>query len=348
MTFRFASLPYILLLFPVLLAWWHVHRRRRVTGIVFSLASRTPPVRTWRQRLLIALPSLFILGLTLLVVSLARPQKVLSTQRSTTDAVAIAMVVDISGSMEALDLSEQTATGIKWRTRLDAAKEAFEEFVDARPNDLISLVSFAGYASTRVPLTMDHEVLRYVLRNIVIPKPVLDSSGRPADETEYLTAVGDALATACARLEKAIPKSRIIVLLSDGESNTGIMPPLDAAELARKLGFRVYTIGIGTSGDAPFRVTMPDGSETIQRGRVSMDPETMKAIAAKTGGQFFQIGDNDGLKEALSSIDKLEKTSIEEELYSQYDELFPYALWPGLGILITASLAHLTLGRRLI
>lgn len=348
MTFRFASVYYLLLIIPVLLAGWYLHRRRLVSGLIFSLASRTPSIRTWRQRLLTILPTLFTLGLVLMLLALARPQTVFSTQRSSTDAVAIAMVVDISGSMEALDLSEQTATGVKYRTRLEAAKEAFEQFVNERQNDLISLVTFAGYASTKVPLTLDHDVLRYVLKGVDIPKPILGENGRPADETEYLTAIGDALATACARLEKAVPKSRVIVLLSDGDSNTGVMQPLDAAELARKLGIHVYTISIGKGGDAPFKVQAPDGSEQIQWYRVSTDPATMKAIADKTGGKSFLIGDNDGLKDALKSIDTLEKSSIEEEIYSQYDELFPYLLWPGLGILVSASLTHLALGRRLI
>lgn len=346
MNLPFASALFLLFLLPAATASWQVHRRRMKSGIVFSLASRTPTVRTWRLRLDAIMPALFCLGLILTTLALARPQRVFSVHRSTTDAVAIAMVVDISQSMEALDMSEQTAMGVKERTRLDAAKAAFEEFINERPHDLISLVTFAGYASTRVPLTLDQGILTHSLRAVETARPVLNANGQPVDRDEYLTAVGDAIVTACARLEKTEPKSRIIVLLSDGASNTGLMQPREAAEIALKLGIRIYSIGIGSQGRAPFRVTYRDGSTGIEWGDVATDPATMKAIAERTGGKFFDVNDNDGLKAALASIDTLEKTTIDEEIYSQFDEFFPWLLWPALGLITLASATRISFGRR--
>ena len=169
---------YFFLLLPAAAAAWFIYRRRVRAGIIFSAVSRCAQAgATWRVRASQVLPLLFLAGLVLAIVALARPRTVFSKTRRTTDVVAIQMVVDISGSMEALDLSIRTATGMDYRTRLEAVKEAFAEFVARRPDDLIGLVTFGGYASTRAPLTTDHDALVHVLDGIEVPKPYQDGEG---------------------------------------------------------------------------------------------------------------------------------------------------------------------------
>ncbi|MCE9615697.1 MAG: VWA domain-containing protein [Lentisphaerae bacterium] len=348
--FNFASPYYFLLLLPLgaLAAW--VYRRRTHTGIVFArthecLGQQT----TWRTRLALILPALTLLGLALLVVALARPRTVFSRMHRAVNAIAIEMVVDMSGSMEALDLSEISGGQIvKPRTRLDAVKELFGEFIRQRPDDLIGLVTFGGFASTRCPLTSDHDALLHILSGVQIPKPTQDAGGNMIDQEELMTAVGDALATACARIRDAEPKSKIIVLLSDGESNTGIIPPDEAAKLARKLGFKVYTIGVGTTGQAPFRVRDMFGRDVVQWADVTLDEALLKRMAAQTGAKYFNVRDPKGLKRALDDISEMETTRIEREVYQQYRELFSLALLPGLALVALGCGFNMIGARRLL
>jgi Ca-activated chloride channel family protein len=345
--FRFASPFYFFLLLLVIVAGWFVYRRRHRQGVLYSVTHRLAPLAaTWRTRAAAVLPALTLAGLALLTVALARPQTVLSRSRRTSDAVAVHMVVDMSGSMEALDLSIKTPAGTRYRTRLDAVKETFAEFIAQRPDDLIGLVTFGGFATTRVPLTMDHRALQHVLEGVEIPSPSRDRSGRVINQEELLTAIGDALATACARLEDAQPTSRIIVLLSDGESNTGIIPPEKASEVAEKLGIKVYTIGVGSTGRAPFKARDMSGRETIHYAHVKLDEVLLKSIADKTGGRYFNVRDPKGLTRAMEAINELETTEVEQDVYYQFNELFPWFLFPAMCLVAMGIGVNMLVTRR--
>jgi Ca-activated chloride channel family protein len=343
--FRFAQPLAFLLILPWLaVAWRLVRRGRRPTPIFTGLRILANPPLTWRIRLMASAPFLFLAGLLLSIVALARPQHVLSRVTRTTDAVAIQMVLDTSGSMEALDFSTQTAM----KTRLDVVKEVFADFIRQRPDDLIGLVAFAGYPSTRAPLTPDHPALLKVLETVEVPRTIIGRDGQVSNPEEMLTAIGDALATACARMEKVEMNSRIIVLLSDGENNFGIIKPLEAVKAAKKLGVRVYAIGVGSTGMAPVKARDMAGREVIAQAMVTLDESLLRQIAEGTGARYFNVRDPKGLKQALDDIDKLEKTRVSSEVFTQAEERFPRFLVPGLILLALGALFRNGGGRELV
>lgn len=347
--FEFAQPYAFFLVVPLAVAAWYVYRRRVRHGIVFAATGRIPAHgTTWRAAASVVLPLLYLAGLLLGIIALARPRNAFSRIRDTSEAIAIEMAVDISESMEALDLSERTATGIRYRTRLDVVKDTFAEFVGRRPGDLIGLVTFGGYAVTRAPLTTDKDALKHVLQGIEIPKGAFDREGNIINREELMTAIGDALALSCSRLRDVDVASKIVVLLSDGESNTGVVEPEEAVRIAKELGIKVYTIGIGSQGLAPFRARDVFGREVIQRARVSFDEKTLRHIAESTGGQYFNVRDPEGLEEAMAHIDKLEKTEIQRDIYLRYDELFPRFLLPGLACVLIAAALNLATSRRIV
>lgn len=337
--------PWALLLFaPWLAAAWRMLRAGRRRGIPFAPLARLPRQASWRQRLAGLPPALFLAGLAAGIVAAARPQERQSQSRRSADAVAIGMVVDISGSMEALDLSLRKGNGWDFKTRLDVVKEVFSEFVARRPDDLIGLVTFGGYATTRSPLTFDHAALRHVLAGVQIP----GMDGEVVDAGEAETAIGDGLAMACARLREATNiVSRVVVLLSDGQSNFGIVAPEEATKLAKDLGIKVYTIGVGTTGEAPVKALDLLGREVIGRRPVTMDEEALRRIASETGGTYFGVRDRAGLEGALSRIDALEKTAVDEVVYEDRKERFASWLWAGVGLLCAAVGLGMALERRL-
>lgn len=348
--FKFASPYYFFLLVPICLGAWFVYRRRIHSGLLFSPTTlRLGGQKSWRLRVSAVLPMLVLLGLLLAVTALARPQNILSTIRRTADVIAIKMVVDVSGSMEALDMSDIVNRRItRERTRLDLVKETFAKFVETRPDDLIGLVTFGGFATTRCPLTTDHAALNHILGGVEIPKQKPGRDGSVADQEELMTAIGDALATACARIRETEVSSRIIVLLSDGESNTGIIQPEEAIKIASKLGVKVYTIGIGTSGQAPFRGRDLFGRESIHYAQVELDEALLKRIADETGGQYFNVRDPKGLDRALEDINKLEKTRVDRDVYQQYDELFNRFLAPALLLIVLGTGLNMLTAQRIV
>jgi Ca-activated chloride channel homolog len=348
--FRFAHPFYFLLLIPALAAAWFIFRRRVSRGVLFSTTGRIPAgVTSWRVLAGALLGFLYVAGLVLVTAALARPQTVLSKSQRKADVISIYMVTDISGSMEALDMSDFAGnTILKERTRLDAVKDAFAAFVNKRPDDLVGLVTFGGFASTRSPLTPDHEALIHLLKGIEVPRPSQDGSGQVVDQEELMTAIGDGLATACARMEKADTKSKIIVLLSDGESNTGAVKPDEAAKVAKKMGIRVYTIGVGGSGQTLIRGRDMFGRAAVVPAMVSMDEGQLKRIAEAAGGLYFNVRNPRGMEKALDEINKLEKTSVERDVYNQYNELFGRFLWPGLGLLALATTLNMAVTRRIV
>lgn len=342
---RFGSPYFLLLLIPWVVAAWFVYRRRVRQALLFAPFHRIPPQRTtWRTLLRPLAPLLFLAGLFLLVLALARPQTVFSQTVRRSDAIGIQMVVDCSGSMQALDFS----TPALKRTRLDVVKETFAQFVRNRPADLVGLVTFGGFASTRVPLTLDHAALLHSLKGVETARNVFSPDGRLLNQEEMLTAIGDALATGCARFENSPLKSKILVLLSDGESNTGIIKPEEAAKAAKTLGVKVYTIGVGSNTRAPFAVRDVFGREVIQYGDVRIDEKLLQSIATTTGGQYFNVKDARGLERVLQAINKLERTTIDIEQYNKYEEHFLLFLVPGLALLLAGAGLNTWLGKRIV
>jgi len=346
--FQFGHPYAFLLLAGVALAARQMLARRVRRGMLLSTAARVPAGRSIRPMIALGASILFLAGLTLAVIALARPRTLLSQTTRKANVIAIEMVVDMSGSMEALDMSDIIAGRIiTRRTRLDAVKNAFADFITRRPDDLAGLVTFGGYAATRCPLTVDHDALVHILKGVEIPKPYQDRDGQVVNQ-ELLTAIGDALATACARLEKAEPKSKIVVLLTDGESNTGIIKPEEATALAKKMGIKVYTIGVGSNGTAPFPTRDMFGNETIAMAEVEMDETLLRRIAAETGGVYFNVRDNKGLDNALKEINQLETTAIAREVYQQYDEWFARLLGPAVLLIALGSGMNMLAARRLV
>ena len=344
--------PYsFLFAIPLGIAAWRMLRKGRRSGVKFAATGRLPS-RTagWRARLANFAPLLFLAGAALLVVACARPRRPLNRESRNVEAIAIAMTVDVSGSMEALDLSPAGVKSLDAaKTRLDVVKELFAKFVEARPDDLIGLVTFGGYASSRAPLTADHEALLHVLKGVEVPAVSFDANGEIVDPDETMTAVGDGLAMALARLKNAETKSRVVILLSDGVSNTGAVEPDDAAAAAAKLGVRVYTIGVGThSARTPFRSRDMFGRTSVQYANMSFDESQLKSIAKKTGARYFGVRDAKGLKAALEEIDSLEKTSLDRTVFQRYREYFPPFLMAGVALVFVAVSLQMAASRRLV
>lgn len=344
--FSFATPLAFLLLLPWAVAAWRLYRTGQRAGVLFAPTHRLPAKTAgWRVALARTVPLLFLAGSLLLILAAARPRTTLARERRSVNAIAIGMVVDVSGSMEALDLSPSQQ---EWKTRLDVVKEMFARFVEARPDDLIGLVTFGGYAATRAPLTADHRALVHVLKGVEIPRSQTDAQGRPVDQEETLTAIGDGLATGVARLTDAEPKTRIIILLSDGESNTGIITPDQAADAAAKTGVRVYAIGVGSNNRTPFKTRDLFGRETIAYADATFDETQLKAIASKTNGRYFSVRDNEGLKKALEEINALETTKIDRQVYQRFDEHFVRFLLWGAALAALALTLNMNLTRRLL
>jgi Ca-activated chloride channel family protein len=300
---------------------------RRAPGrVLFSSFMTLPRAgKSWRASFSWVPDALIALATVALVVALAGPRIGERHGREEREGIAIMMVVDRSGSMRALDLS----TDDEERTRLDAVKAVFEEFVlggdglPGRPDDAVGLVAFAGYADTGCPLTLDHDALVGVARTIEIVE----------DRSEDGTAIGDGLGLAVERLRNSTAHSRVAVLLTDGVNNAGTESPLSAADLAKSQGVKVYTIGAGTTGLAPVRVRDPfSGRSVLRPVPVEIDEESLREIARRTGGQYFRATDADGLREVYREIDRLERTRISEERWREYDEHFGWFVAAGLSL----------------
>ena len=339
----FANPSFLLLALPLGFVAWRLLRRGRRGGIRFSALARIPSRSAgWRASLAALTPFILLVGLLLLVVAAARPRSPLAHETKEVDAIAIAMTVDVSGSMDALDLTPIGEKFSRETTRLAVVKKLFAEFVDKRPDDLIGLVTFATYAATRSPLTADHEALLNVLKGVEIPSQSLDEEGRLiGGEYETNTAIGDGLATALARLKDAKPKSKIVILLSDGENNTGAVTPDEAAAAAEKMGVKVYVIGVGTRAlRTPVIGRDFFGRETVQYMNMAFDEQQLRSIAAKTGGTYFSVNDRASLENALAEIDQLETTRLEADAYDRWEEHFALFLLGGaLMVLLAISLS---------
>ncbi len=342
--------PLMLLLFlPIAVAAWRLLRRARRSGIRFSAVGRLP-VRAagWRARVAALTPYILLAGLSLLALAAARPRTSLAREKKSVDAIAIAMTVDVSGSMDALDLTPKGERFSRETTRLAVVKKLFAEFVEKRPDDLIGLITFGGYAATRVPLTADHAALLVVLKGVEIPSIAVDAQGRAIAADEQMTAIGDGLATALARLKDAKPKTKIVILLSDGVSNTGAVEPDEAAAAAAKMGVKVYAIGVGTrSRRTPIFGRDFFGRAAIQYADMTFDEKQLWSIAKKTGGTYFAVNDRDSLEKALEEIDQLETTKLDADIYNRWAEHFVPFLLVGAILVLLAVTLSMTASRRL-
>ena len=335
--------PLMLLLFvPILFAAWRLLRRGRRSGIRFSAVGRLPAKAAgWRAQVAALTPFLLLAGLSLLALAAARPRTSLAHEKKSVDAIAIAMTVDVSGSMDALDLTPKGERFSRETTRLAVVKKLFAEFVNKRPDDLIGLVTFGGYASTRSPLTADHEALLNVLKGVEIPSIAVDAQGQAIARDEQMTAIGDGLSTALLRLKDAKPTTKIVILLSDGVSNTGAVEPDEAAAAAAKMGVKVYAIGVGTrSRRTPIFGRDFFGRATIQYADMTFDEKQLRTIAKRTGGTYFPVNDRDSLEKALEEIDQLETTQLDADVYNRWTEHFvPFLLGGALLVLLAVTLS---------
>jgi Ca-activated chloride channel homolog len=344
--FRFHDPWWLLALVPLAAIAWAILRRKARPAVLFSDATilRTLP-RTTAQRIKGWMPWILYAGAALAIVALARPQLGREDFRVQAEGIAIEMCIDRSGSMQAMDFE------IDGRRvdRLAAVKRVFEDFVTGggdlpgRKDDLIGLVAFGGYVDAVCPLTLDHNALGEMLRAVQIPKPVFDRSGRAINESllaeEQRTAIGDAVIMGVDRLKDVDAKSKIIILLSDGVHNAGAADPVAAVEAAKAYGVKIYTIGVGTTGVAPVPVGIDPstGRLILENGQVILDEDTLRMMAEKTGGEYFNARDTEALKDVYAEIDQLEKSPSEGRLYTEYQELYRCFLLPAL-VLVLAQM----------
>lgn len=322
MNVQFANPEFFFLLglLPLFVYWYFWRERKQVTELQIStMQPFLSAPRTWRQRLRHLLFIFRLIAFLLLVFALARPQSTSKGENVTTEGIDIVLATDISGSMLAEDFKPN---------RIDAAKRVAVDFINERPNDRIGLVVFAGESFTQCPLTLDHDVLKNLLREV--------KSGMIEDGT----AIGMGLATAVSRLKESKSKSRVIILLTDGVNNRGSIDPLTAAGIAQLFGIRAYTIGVGTRGMAPYPVQTPFGMQ-YQNVPVEIDEVLLQKIADQTGGKYFRATDNKTLKSVYEEIDRLEKTKIEVTQFRRHKEEFSTAaLLAGLFLLLELLLAQ--------
>ena len=326
--FEFANPEYfwlLVLLVPMIL-WYVLREKKSYADLQFSSLRAFKGIRhtgkIWMRHLLFVLQ---VLAIFFLVVALARPQSSNNWQTYTSEGIDIVLALDISGSMLARDFTPD---------RLEAAKEVATKFILERPQDKIGLVIFAGESFTQCPLTTDQAVLVNLMREV--------QSGMIEDGT----AIGLGLANAVNRLKDSPAKSKVVILLTDGVNNRGAIAPLTAAELAKAYGIRVYTIGVGTYGEAPYLVQTPFGVE-LRNVPVEIDEEVLQQIAHLTDGKYFRATDNNKLKQIYQEIDQLEKSKIEVKHFSKKEEQYFIFGLVGLFLLITQALLRYTLLRKI-
>ena len=318
---------FFLLLIPIaLLIWYFLKNKKNTSEIIFSDLHSLENTKTIKNKL-IHLTYLFkICALILLIIALARPQSSTNWEESTTEGIDIILSMDISGSMLAEDLKPN---------RLEASKEVAMDFISKRANDRVGLVIFSGESFTQCPLTTDHNVLINLFKDV--------KSGMVEDGT----AIGMGLATAVNRLKESDAISKVIILLTDGVNNKGVVAPFTAAEIAKKFGIRVYTIGVGTEGYAPYPFQTPFGIQ-YQDVEVQIDEETLQNIATVTDGKYFRATNNIKLKEIYKDIDKLEKSKIEvTEFHKRSEEFNKFAI-PALLLLVLGFILEKTYLKQLI
>lgn len=325
-TFAYPYILFGLVIIPFMVFWYFFKSKNKIPVINYSNTELFNGLKpTLKERLKDVPFILRIIAIALLIIAAARPQTFSSGENIYTEGIDVAMVLDISGSMLAEDFKPN---------RLEAAKNVIDEFVSGRTTDKIGLVIFAKESFTQCPLTIDYQVLRGLLTEI--------KSGMIEDGT----AIGNAIANGVNRLKESSAKSKVLILLTDGVNNSGEIDPITAAQIARQFNIRIYTVGVGTVGQAPYPFDTPFGKR-YQMVPVEIDEEVLKNVADITGGKYFRATGNKKLEEIYQEIDKLEKTKVEITSYRQATELFYSWALIGLLLLITENILSRTYLRTL-
>ena len=300
MQFHNPEILYLLAILPVIVAYYIFVGRRRATMRVSTLQRGRMPrsVRYYLRHLPVVLR---LMALAVGIVALARPVEEHSSTETSTEGIDIVLAMDISGSMLACDFEPD---------RITAAKQLASEFASERVGDRISVVAFAGEAFTQCPLTSDKASVGTMLSRL--RSGVVDDG----------TAIGNGLATAINRLRESSAKSKVVVLLTDGVNNRGQISPIMAADIARDMGIKVYTIGVGTKGQAPMPVMDKYGNKSYPMVKVEIDEQLLKNISKTTGGEYFRAVDNKALEEIYARINEMEKSELQITHYTSYEELY--------------------------
>ncbi len=334
MSFQFAS-PLILSLLIILplLAVYHFSNRRRsrpaaIRHTATSFARDLP--RTWRITWRPLTTALRLVAIALIVIALARPQMVQGRETISGEGVEIALALDISGSMASLDFQPDN--------RLQASKAVIDEFISNRPYDKIGMVIFSNEAFAQSPLTLDHNMVRRSLGQVELATDLGLDDG---------TAIGLGIANAANMLTNSDAESKVVILLTDGVNNAGQIDPLTAAEAAKALGIKVYTVGAGRPGQVPYPSTDLFGRERISYIESEIDEATLQQVADISGGKYYRAEDTQGLKAIYDEINELEKSKVEVQVYNQYFELMAWFLIPALAILLLELALRKTVFRKI-
>ena len=330
MTFANPYLLTLLLLLP-LLAWLKGKRGPQAAFVYSSIQLVKGIMGLTRSHVGQILTRMRWLALALFIVALARPQLGEGETQVVASGIDIVVAIDLSGSMAAEDF-ELKGERVN---RLVIAKDVLEKFIAKRPSDRIGLVAFAGRAYIAAPLTLDHGFLLQNLQRLDL------------GTIEDGTAIGSGLTAALNRLRELKSKSKIVILMTDGQNNAGKVPPLTAADAAESLGVKTYTIGVGTRGTALMPRTDVFGRKVYASMPVDIDEDTLKAIAQKTGGKYYRADSSETLRGIYAEIDKLEKTEIQVKKFQRYRELFPWAVLAGLSVLLLEMILSNTVWRKL-
>jgi Ca-activated chloride channel homolog len=321
---------WLLALLPIVLLWRG--RRGPVAAIEYSDVSLAREVaRRGRSRIGLLMWLLPILAGALMIVGLARPQRAHGRTEVTANGIDIVLDLDVSGSMQALDFQIDN----RRVNRIEVVKSVVSKFIDERPDDRIGIIAFAGAPYLVSPITLDHDWLQQNLERVAVGG---------ADDG---TAIGSAIAASVNRLRLTQAKSKLVILLTDGVNNTGKISPIAAAEAARAMGVKIYTIGVGVRGDAPIPVRDAAGNARLIMAKVDVDEKTLQTVADETGGKFYRATDTDSLQKIYQQINRFEKTAQTVHKFEHTEELYPWALIPALGILGLSLLLQQTRLRRL-
>lgn len=329
----FANIEYLfllLLLIPYII--WYVlkNKKKEPTLLVSDTTAYRYAPRTYKYYLIHAPFVLRLITFAMIILVLARPQTSNSWKNTQVEGIDIMLAVDVSTSMLAEDLKPN---------RLEAAKQVASEFIAGRPNDNIGLTIFAGEAFTQCPMTTDHAVLLNLFKSI---KTDIAQRGMIQDGT----AVGMGIANAVSHLKDSKAKSKVIILLTDGTNNMGDISPMTAAEIAKSFGIRVYTIGVGTNGMAPYPIPVAGGVQYLNVP-VEIDTKTLANIAGKTDGEFYRATNNKKLEEVYQAIDKLEKSKLNVKQYSKRYEAYSLFAWIALASLLLEILLRITVLKKI-
>jgi Ca-activated chloride channel family protein len=320
---------WLMALLPIVMLWRG--RRGPVAAVEYSDVSLAREVaRRSRSRIGLWVWVLPLLACALMIVGLARPQRAHSRTEVIANGIDIVLCLDVSGSMQALDfqINHQRVN------RIEVVKSVVSKFIDQRPDDRIGVIAFAGAPYLISPITLDHDWLQQNLERVTVGG---------ADDG---TAIGSAIAAGVNRLRLTPAKSKVLILLTDGVNNTGKISPLAAAEAAKAMGVKIYTVGVGVRGDAPIPVRDGAGNLRLVMAKVDVDERTLQAVADETGGKFYRATDTDSLQKIYEQINQFEKSAQTVQKFERTEELYPWALIPSLALLgLSLALQHTRLRR---